>query len=58
MTNMVLHLYPKIEKCLKGAKSVFVAVASTSSFGIETISIVSSKCLVRVVSGVNLPTPI
>ena len=58
MSNVITHLYPEIEKHISSAISVNVAVALTSSFGIETLAKIPNRCKVKIITGVDLPTPI
>ena len=58
MSPIVKKLETEILHCIKNAKSISVAAALTNSYGVDLLSNASKTCLVRVVAGVNLPTPV
>ena len=58
MSNVIKHLKSEIERYISTSKSVNVAVALTSSFGVNILEKVPAKCVVKIITGVNLPTPI
>lgn len=58
MEHIVKALDSEILHCIKNAKSISVAAALTNSYGVDLLSNASKTCLVRVVAGVNLPTPV
>ena len=58
MEHIVKALDSEILHCIKNAKSISVAAALTNSYGVNLLSYASKTCLVRVVAGVNLPTPV
>lgn len=58
MSNIVETLDAEILHCIKNAKSISVATALTNSYGVDLLSNASKTCFVRLVIGVNLPTPI
>lgn len=58
MSNLIIHLNREIEKYISSAISVNIAVALTSSFGVETLAKIPKSCKVKIITGVDLPTPI
>lgn len=58
MEHIVKALDSEILHCIKNAKSISVAAALTNSYGVDLLSNASKTCFVRVVAGVNLPTPV
>ena len=58
MEHIVKALDSEILHCIKNTKSISVAAALTNSYGVNLLSYASKTCLVRVVAGVNLPTPV
>ena len=58
MEHIVKALDSEILHCIKNAKSISVAAALTNSYGVDLLSNASKTCFVRVVVGVNLPTPV
>lgn len=58
MEHIVKALDSEILHCIQNAKSISVAAALTNSYGVDLLSNASKTCFVRVVVGVNLPTPV
>lgn len=57
MSQIVQHLNLEIQKCISTAKEANIAVALTSTFGVDVLSSAPKGCSVRIITGVNLPTP-
>ena len=58
VSPIIKTLEDEVMHCIKNAKSISIAAALTNSYGVDLLSSASKTCLVRVVAGVNLPTPV
>ena len=58
MSLIINTLEDEFMHCIKNAKSISIAAALINTYGVNLLSIASKTCLVRLVAGVNLPTPI
>ena len=56
--NLVETLGEKIEQHISATKKIWIAVALAGDYSLDLLSHVSKDCEVRIVVGIDLPTPI